>query len=302
MKKEQIEQASLWGEVFELTVKRGVLQYLTEQSLINPDDEYFKAWRSHTNADLNRRTIESFKITDSNLKQWLSSMMRHLSILGYGLGWSAMRECLKQSNFKEGKVEAIWCPFLLPGETEKRDIEREKTADAFHKAFKLEEKSDLGLLSKGMPGRADFILWLSQPRSQHQIICLEFSYNAPLQLADYTQEKAHRDEIARYARYMESRGVFSRVCAEVEGSFALASRLEKHLYAFSSSDKPLFKLCQASSYTEKLIHLLKSKGRIEGDCSLRAIAITSYGCESIAARCSSQDPEPGSMKYSNLLR
>ncbi len=96
--------------------------------------------------------------------------------------------------------------------------------------------------------------------------------------------KKQRLEISRYARYIDARGVFSRVCAEVEGEeFLFSSKIKNALLAFSGVDKPLFKLCQASSYTERLLKLLTTQGRLQRPCSARAIAITSNGCESIAA-------------------
>ncbi|MEH2172968.1 DEAD/DEAH box helicase family protein [Nostoc sp.] len=99
--------------------------------------------------------------------------------------------------------------------------------------------------------------------------------------------------MSRYARYIESRGVFSRVCAEVEGEkFSLSKRLENFLSAFSGQDKPLFKLCQASSYTDRLIHLLCVHKRLEGSCHARAISVTSNGIESLAAQFWGVEPEP----------
>jgi hypothetical protein len=112
---------------------------------------------------------------------------------------------------------------------------------------------------------------------------LEFSYNAPTKLTDFTLEQAHREEIARYARHIESRGVFSRLCAEIDPEeFIISSNIAQHLSAFSSKDKPLFKLCQAASYTERLVHLLQCCGKLQA-CQARAIAITSNGLESLSA-------------------
>ena len=156
---------------------------------------------------------------------------------------------------------------MLPGEQEQRDVEREKTAQEFQEAFNLPGKPDSELVKTGQPARADFLLWLSSAeesksnKCQHFLLCLEFSYNAPAKLADFSNETAHREEINRYARYIDSRGVFSRVCAEVEGEeFSFSSKLKHQLLAFSGVDKPLFKLCQASSYTERLIKLLRNSG------------------------------------------
>ena len=191
------------------------------------------------------------------------------------------------------------------------------TTDAYDAAgvrmkITLRKANTKGKVKRGQPARADCLIWLSsestltakspvsaqsrKPKSgkfDHSLLCLEFSYNAPVKLVDFSKEETHRDEVNRYARYIDSRGVFSRVCAEVNGeAFLLSSNLANHLSVFSSSDKPLFKLCQASSYTEQLVHLLRAKERLQGTCSTRAIAVTSNGFESLAAHFRGDESEP----------
>ncbi|BAZ51033.1 helicase domain-containing protein [Nostoc sp. NIES-4103] len=319
-----LQQASIWGQVFEIAVKRGVLQNLIQRKLLLNDHPVLQPWQSHKNADIYNQLVKTFQLTDPNTKEWVETMLRHLLVLGYGLGWTAMRECLKHSRVRKAKLEAIWCPLTLPEQQMQRDQEQEETAKAFEAAFNLPRQADLNLVNRGQPARADFILWLSNESSPNRgsedlskddkqpkdpkrqkpdnlILCLEFSYNAPFNLADFRTETPHREEISRYYRYIESRGVFSRVCAEVEGEeFSLSSRLESFLSVFSGKDKPLFKLCQASSYTERLISLLRSRKRLEGSCSARAMAITSNGIESLAAHFigsdSGSDPRAELMK------
>ena len=292
-----LDQASLWGQVFEIAVKRGVLQKLIHEKLLVDDHPVVEHWRNSKNADIKNQLIKSLKLTDENSQAWVESMVRHLLVLGYGLGWTTMRECLKQTPISKLKLAAIWCPLVLPGEQKQIDSkeEREKTAQEFKQAFNLPGNPDSGLVNQGEPARADFLLWLSPDENSttkkrdHFIFCFEFSYNVPSKLADFSHENAHREEVSRYARYIDSRGVFSRVCAEVEGEeFSISEKIKNHLLPFSGSDKPLYKLCQASSYTERLIHLLKTKGKLEGACVTRAIAITSNGCESIAANFNNQ--------------
>jgi len=291
-----LDQASLWGQVFEIAVKRGVLQKLIHEKLLINNHPIVQHWQNFKNAAIKNHLIKSLKLTkDENSQAWVESMVRHLLVLGYGLGWTTMRECLKQTPVSKLKLEAIWCPLVFPGEVQKPDIEPEKTAQEFKQAFNLTGNPDLGLVEKGKPARADFLLWLSPDENSttkkrdHFIFCFEFSYNVPSKLADFSHENAHREEVSRYARYIDSRGVFSRVCAEVEGEeFSISEKIKNHLLPFSGSDKPLYKLCQASSYTERLIHLLKTKGKLEGACIARAIAITSNGCESIAANFNDQ--------------
>ncbi|HLO87235.1 MAG TPA: helicase-related protein [Nostocaceae cyanobacterium] len=284
-----LEQAAVWGQVFELAVKRGVLQNLIYQKLVNNQDLVLKPWQEVKNADIYNQLVKTLQLTDPTAKEWVNTMVRHLWGLGYGLGWTAIRECLKNISIRQPQLTAIWCPLVLPGQKMERDAEQEKTAQEFQAAFQILGKPDLGLVNIGKPARADFLLWLSSGKNtgkklKHFLLCLEFSYNAPTKLADFSTETAHREEMMRYTRYIDSRGVFSRVCAEVEGEeFLFSSSLKNHLLAFSGIDKPLYKLCQASSYTERLIDLLRKQGRLEGGCSARAIAITANGCESIAA-------------------
>ncbi|HEY9690905.1 MAG TPA: helicase-related protein [Oculatellaceae cyanobacterium] len=305
-----LEWASICGQVFEVAVKRGVLQNLIHQKLLDNQHPVLQPWQETKNGQISHQMLKSLNLTDPNAREWAETMVRHLLVFGYGLGWTAMQECLKQNRVRQPKLEAIWCPLTLPGQKMQQDEEIQETAQAFKAAFNLSGSPDAALLKQGQPARADFLLWLSSEQNvegistrevrkkkpqkfANFILCLEFSYNAPAKLADFSSETAHREEIARYARYIDSRGVFSRVCAEVEGEeFSISSKLAGHLFAFSGSDKPLFKLCQASSYTERLIHLLQTCGRLQEACSTRAIAVTSNGFESLAAYFIGQQPEP----------
>lgn len=286
-------QASTWGRVFEIAVQRGVIAYLVQQNLLSLEHPSLEGWRGYKVADVTQGVVRDLHITDQNVRDWVESNIRHLLVFGYGLGWSTMREYLTRNASKHHQIEAIWAPLSLPGVEEPYDEEIEKTAFAFKQAFKLPGPTDIALLQRGQPGRADFLLWLkaaeastrrSSKRPENVILCLEFSYNAPPKLADFRTEEPHCNEVHRYARYIESRGVFARVCAEVEGSeIAISQQLSDHLVAFSGSDKPLYKLCQASSYTERLVNLLVKQERLIGRCQASAIAVTSNGLESLTA-------------------
>ncbi|MDA0212080.1 MULTISPECIES: helicase-related protein [Desertifilum] len=281
-----LEQASLWGQAFEVAVKRGVLAYLIDRHLLPKSHPVLAPWYREKNINIYRELLRGFQISDPNAQDWLETMVSHLLVLGYGLGWTAMRACLQGCPIRQPTLEAIWCPLLLPGQQKQRDEERRGTAREFAQAFNLPGNPDENLLKRGEPGRADFLLWLSPPQGKKGddfLLCLEFSYNVPTQLEDFRTQSPHLAEIERYMRYQSSRGVFSRVCAEVEGEqFLLSSGLESFLSAFSGQDKPLYKLTQASSYTERLVHLLRVHQRVT-DVSTRAIAITSNGFESLAA-------------------
>ena len=78
---------------------------------------------------------------------------------------------------------------------------------------------------------------------------------------DFESETAHLDELLQYIQRTESRGVFTRIAAEVTGEhFALSERLIAHLPALTNRDKPLYKLCQASSYTTQFVHRMARRG------------------------------------------
>ncbi|MBE9078398.1 helicase [Romeria aff. gracilis LEGE 07310] len=296
-----LDQASVWGRVFEIAVQRGVLAQLMHQGLLLPSHPALKEWHEHRIADITKGVNAALKTTDPNAKEWTESGTRHLLVFGYGLGWSTMRACLAHNAPKQPRIEAIWCPLTLPGAAESPvDVESDQDALAFKTAFNLPGPADHDMLQTGYPGRADFLLWLKSgspavnrknQKPQDLILCLEFSCNALPELADFRTEAPHCDEIHRYARYMESRGVFARVCAEVGGSeLKLSHQLADHLKAFSGKDKPLYKLCQASSYTERLVHVLVKQGRFQR-CKASAIAVTSNGLESISAAFAEPDAD-----------
>ena len=95
---------------------------------------------------------------------------------------------------------------------------------------------------------------------------------------------AHLEELLNHRRLIETRGVFARVAAEVEGeSFELSDDIKNHLLALTSENKPLYKLCQACGYGESTERVLRSLGLLTKPCMVRALAITPNGLESLAA-------------------
>lgn len=311
MENDFLQQASTWGRVFEIAVQRGVIAHLIYRKLLASSHSALIPWADHKVSDITQGVLKSLAVTDPNAKEWIESGIRHLLVFGYGLGWSTMREYLKYNAPKEARIEAIWCPLTLPGVETHFEEDQEQAAIAFHKAFQLNGPPARALVQKGYPGKADFLLWLksgkrrrkSRKRPDDFLLCLEFSYNTPPKLADFKTEEPHCQEINRYARYLDSRGVFSRVCAEVAGQqLTLSNQLSDHLVAFSGTDKPLYKLCQAASYTERLVHLLTNQGRLQNGCDTRAIAVTSNGLESLSAHFAGchPEPDPGAHLMANL--
>ena len=126
----------------------------------------------------------------------------------------------------------------------------------------------------------------------------------PPQLQDFREQGAHLDELMRHRRIVDSRSVFARVTAEVDGeSFELSGDIKNYLGALTSHDKPLYKLCQASSYAEATVHLLQKLGLLNKACTARALAITPNGLESLAARfVPGTEPEPRGKLMSQMGR
>ena len=139
-----------------------------------------------------------------------------------------------------------------------------------------------------MPANSDFTLWLSGKHGEDHVLVIEFSYDIG-SFGDFRDEEAHLDELLRHRRLVDSRGVFSRVAAEVENErFELSDDIKTHLSALTTDDKPFYKLCQGSAYAESTVKLLAKHGRIQKPCVVRAIAVTPNGLESAAAKFSPQ--------------
>lgn len=286
---DKLQQFSLWGQAFEIAVKRGVLVSLLASNVKKPEKLDLDAWMNLGTADVYGAMARELQEVDPNLKSRSRETVRHLFQLGMGLGQTAMREYLR--NFKQDPedytVRAIWCPLQLPRVHGDFVFETEESLRQFWKTFGLTGNPDQALANKGFPARADFLLWL-EPRYaklDHEFLCLEFSLNGFPDSADYTKQTAHLDELRRYAWFVDSRSVFSRVCAEISGEgFALSPHIKDHLPAFTSRDKPLYKLCQAASYVYTSMRWLDSQGLAERPFNTRALSITQNGFESLAAR------------------
>ncbi|MEM9538995.1 MAG: helicase-related protein [Cyanobacteria bacterium P01_E01_bin.42] len=311
MQNNGLNNASVWGRVFEIAVQRGILAYLLDSQLLDREHSQLSNWRETKINHLIKQLILVLDVTDENSKQWIQDYVRYLFIFGYSLGWSTLRESFKKQHFiskpaKKMNLEAIWCPLTLPGVDDPRfaedpkSTERQKTISDFQNAFQL-PRPDSTVVDKGYPARADFLLWLSSrdlDKKRHKddyVLCFEFSYNALREFKDFSREISHCEEIARYARYLDSRGSFSRICAEIKNDkLDFSKKLKNHLAAFSGQDKPIYKLCQASSYTDKLLTILYRQKRLQNSCEARAMAITSNGLESLAVHFTGNRPESDS--------
>ena len=301
---DKLQQYSLWGQAFEIAVKRGALVSLLASDLRKPDALGLEPWMNLGTADVYGALARELKEVDPNLKARTRETARHLFQLGMGLGQTAMREYLRKlkGDAEDYSIRALWCPLQLPRVVGDFDAETQEALRQFWAAFGQPGSPDPSLTQKGYPVRADFLVWL-EPRYEkmdQELLCLEFSLNGLPESADYSKPLAHLDELRRYAWFVDSRSVFSRVCAEVSGEgFALSPGIKNHLPAFTGRDKPLYKLCQAASYVHTTMRWLNSKGLAERPFNTRALSITQNGFESLAARFSGsgkQDPRVGLME------
>ncbi|MCX7100916.1 MAG: hypothetical protein NTX38_05355 [Methylobacter sp.] len=291
---DQVQQHSLWGQAFEIAVKRGVLTALLASQVKGLDQLNLNDWMQLGTADVYGELIKQLREVDRNLKIRIRETAHHIFELGMGLGQTAMREYLRKlkADPEDYSIKALWCPLQLPRLEGDFDAEKEATLQAFSKAFAQSDRIDSSLANKGFPARADFLVWL-EPRYDKlnsELLCIEFSLNGLPESADYSKPDAHLEELRRFAWFMDTRSVFSRVCAEVSGEgFDLSPRLKEHLPAFSGRDKPLYKLCQAASYINTTVRWLKSKGFDDRPVNARALSITQNGFESLSAVFFSND-------------
>ncbi|HEY6925267.1 MAG TPA: hypothetical protein VI653_17460, partial [Steroidobacteraceae bacterium] len=285
---ESTQTDSLWGQTFEIAVKRGALLALFEARLSSPDEPGLDDWRRLAAADVYAALASALSESDPNQKASTRETARHLFVMGLGLGQTAVREYLRRlpADVSRYVVRALWCPLQMPQSEHDFEQESQRLLRAFCSTFAFAGTPDPASLGRGYPVWADFLLWLEPIDAgiDRQVLCLEISLNGLPEAVDFRVPAAHLEELSRHAWYLESRSVFSRVCAEVSGeSFHFSPRMTHHLPNFTSRDKPLYKLCQAASYLCTMIRWLQSKQITDRAVRVRAISITQNGIESLGA-------------------
>jgi hypothetical protein len=284
-------EAVLWGQTYEVLVKRGVLTRLLEQRLITIDDPRIADWCHCKLATILGAVKNKLDLVDLAMREVVDVAASHMALCAFGIGYTATREYLHQpaiaSMLSAGKLKlrGLYCPLSLPGESLNNTDSQAAARAAFAAAFGIAGANDLTWTEKGMPARADFLMWLSGETSEDHLLVQEYSYDMTGQLRDFRLDDAHLDEILAHRRMIETRGVFARVAAEVDGEeFELSSDLKNHLFALTAENKPLYKICQAAAYGEATERVLRSLGLITKTCLVRALAITPNGLESLIAR------------------
>ncbi|MDI1258272.1 hypothetical protein [Aquabacterium sp.] len=294
------QQAVLWGQAYEVLVKRGVIACLIEHGLITRDRPGLERWRETRLLDVSRALSDELHILDESARDVVKAAVSHLALTAYGVGYTATRAYVQavRDKFRKNpdalEVRALWCPLMLPGESTLEQSARTETREAFYKELALTGANDPDWSRKGQPANADFVLWLTAGSKEDHLLVQEYSYDMPPSMGDFREQGAHLDELTRHRRTVDSRSVFARVAAEVDGeAFELSEDIKNYLGALTSENKPFYKLCQACSYAESTLALLQRRGLMVRPCVARALAITPNGLESLAARFALDEaPEP----------
>jgi len=157
-----IQQHSLWGQAFEIAVKKGVLTALLDSTVNKPNALNLEAWKALDNADIYSALLQELRAVDPNLKTIIKKTARHLFVMGNGLGQTAIRECLHnlRSDPEDYSIKALWCPLDIPRTQSNFDKETDLALQEFTKSFPAEMRFEHVLTKKGYPVRADFLLWL----------------------------------------------------------------------------------------------------------------------------------------------
>ena len=283
------KQAELWGQAYEVLVKRGVLACLVESKLLDPAHPLLKPWHESRLLDVSKALNQKLDIIDETVREHIKSAVEHMALTAYGVGYTSTREYLKSIGkpLQNGrlKLRALWCPLVLPGDSKEPAVRMEADRTAFHHEFGIRGLLDEQLSGKGQPANADFVLWLSGDHREDYLLVQEYSFDMPREIRDFKDQDTHLDELIRHRRLVDGRGVFARVTAEVDGeSFELSEDIRHHLGALTSGNKPFYKLCQACSYADSTANWLRRDGVLTKPCNVRALALTPNGLESLAAR------------------
>lgn len=303
-------QAVLWGQAYEVLVKRGGIACLIEQGLLASDRPSLEQWRQHKLLKVSTDLTTALDIVDPQQHPVVKAAVRHLALTAFGSGYTAMRAYLQsvreqlQSrymafNTEALKLKALWCPLLLPGAAGSSAEDQASARQQLYDEFGLHGIVDPAWSHKGQPANADFMMWLGYAGKCDFLLVQEYSFDMPREIGDFREQGPHLEELMRHRRIVDSRSVFARVAAEVDGeSFELSEDIKTFLGALTSENKPFHKLCQASSYAERTVRLLQDRGLLPAACHARALAITPNGLEGLAATFSpagDKDPRIGLM-------
>ena len=90
------QEAVVWGQAYEIFVKRGVLGCLADQRLIDVGSPALKLWRETKTSTVYSTVVREIGIVDETVKEHVLAALQNMSSVAYGLGHTAMREYLKK--------------------------------------------------------------------------------------------------------------------------------------------------------------------------------------------------------------
>ena len=160
------QQAALWGQAYEVLVKRGVLTRLLEQRLVTLNDPRIADWRQCKLATVVGAVKHGLDLIDVAMREVVDVAASHMALCAFGIGYTATREYLRQpgiaSKISAGKlkVRGLYCPLSLPGESVNDGDAQAAARTALAAGFGISGVHDPTWTEKGMPARADFLLWL----------------------------------------------------------------------------------------------------------------------------------------------
>ena len=260
-------KAELFGRAYELFVKRGVLYCLIERGVVPPDHFALEPWLDFAPADVLSSLYDQLDIVDDAGRQQLRDAIDHIAHCAFLSGYCAIRAWLNALPHKPVACKALFAPFALLDQRNSKAALCADIIDAFGIPLRHEPER---LAEKGMPANADFAIQILDAIGHDHLLVLEFS-NLLAPRLDFTAEAAHIAEVQQRQNLIDARGVFTRIAAEVDGdSFKLSPGIAENLNAFTTSDKPLYKLCQACAYAAALARLMLSLKKIKTRLHVRA--------------------------------
>src|SRR5689334_6527774 len=89
------KQAELWGQAYEVLVKRGVLACLVEWKLLDPKHPLLQPWHEHRLLDVSKALNQKLEILDETVRDQVKAAVEHMALTAYGVGYTSTREYLK---------------------------------------------------------------------------------------------------------------------------------------------------------------------------------------------------------------
>ncbi|KOR31486.1 hypothetical protein TI04_00625 [Achromatium sp. WMS2] len=304
-----IKDIEVLGHFFEVAIKRGILHYLIANEYIAATNPNLARWHAHRISKLIFFLQKALNITDPNQEAIVNAYAAHILISGYGLGWTTIREWLKQTQHSIGILshktksklilERLWCPLSWPSEICEND-----SVGTFWQAMDIQGPRNENWRRTGEPVNADFLALFSLQHAKSRsesvgtpannlLLCLEFSKNVAPKIPDFRESDAHLEELLAYHRRIESRSIFSKINAEVsEGQFVLNNDIISRISYFTGKDKPLYKLCQGASYATNFIRRMRENHQPVEPVLATVLAVTPDGIEGMTAKFIGTTPEP----------